>query len=492
MAHQQEGTALREPTIIQGGMGVGVSSWRLAREVGMRGHLGVVSGTAAAVVQARRLALGDPGGHVRRALERFPHPAVARRVLDRHLGTSDRSQRFRGVPAPSLAPGRSLVELTVVGTFVEVFLAKEGHDGPIGVNLLEKIQLPTPASLYGAMLAGVDHVLIGAGVPVRIPRLLDDLSQHRPVALPVAVVDAPAGAPPAAIRFDPAELGTVGDRPLARPRFLAIVSSATLAAYLARSATGAPDGFVVETPRAGGHNAPPRGALRLDERGEPVYGPRDAIDLEAIRVLGLPFWVAGGTATREGLAAARAAGAVGIQVGTAFAFCDSSGLDPGHRSATIRAAIAGATTVRTDPSASPTGYPFKVLEAEGTLSDGSVYDERPRRCDLGYLRETYLRPDGRFGYRCSAEPVDDYVRKGGTVGETVGRRCLCNGLLATIGLGQIRGDGTVEPALLTAGDDVAGIVRFLGEGATSYSAGDVLDHLLSTSADDPARQDDRD
>ena len=32
------------PVIIQGGMGVGVSGWRLARAVAERGHLGVVSG----------------------------------------------------------------------------------------------------------------------------------------------------------------------------------------------------------------------------------------------------------------------------------------------------------------------------------------------------------------------------------------------------------------------------------------------------------------
>ena len=34
------------PTIIQGGMGAGVSSWQLARAVACAGHLGVVSGAA--------------------------------------------------------------------------------------------------------------------------------------------------------------------------------------------------------------------------------------------------------------------------------------------------------------------------------------------------------------------------------------------------------------------------------------------------------------
>ena len=56
------------PVIIQGGMGVGVSNWRLANAVSSRGQLGVVSGTALDVVLARRLQDGDPGGHMRRAL----------------------------------------------------------------------------------------------------------------------------------------------------------------------------------------------------------------------------------------------------------------------------------------------------------------------------------------------------------------------------------------------------------------------------------------
>jgi NAD(P)H-dependent flavin oxidoreductase YrpB (nitropropane dioxygenase family) len=37
--------ALEHPLIIQGGMGVGVSNWTLARAVSLRGQLGVVSGT---------------------------------------------------------------------------------------------------------------------------------------------------------------------------------------------------------------------------------------------------------------------------------------------------------------------------------------------------------------------------------------------------------------------------------------------------------------
>src|SRR3974390_1050450 len=68
------------PTIIQGGMGAGVSSWRLARAVSQLGQLGVVSGTALDSILARRLQDGDPGGHMRRGLDHFPIPEMADRV----------------------------------------------------------------------------------------------------------------------------------------------------------------------------------------------------------------------------------------------------------------------------------------------------------------------------------------------------------------------------------------------------------------------------
>ena len=57
----------------------------------------------------------------------------------------------------------------MVANFVEVYLASEGHDGMVGINYLEKTQLATPYAIYGAMLAGVDFVLMGAGLPREIP-----------------------------------------------------------------------------------------------------------------------------------------------------------------------------------------------------------------------------------------------------------------------------------------------------------------------------------
>jgi NAD(P)H-dependent flavin oxidoreductase YrpB (nitropropane dioxygenase family) len=470
------GAGAAEPEIIQGGMGVAVSGWRLARAVSTLGQLGVVSGTALDVVLARRLQLGDPTGDLRRAIRCFPDQAVAERVLESHFvpGGKGPGQPFASLPMFTAVPTRHRHELAVVGGFVEVFLAKEGHPGRVGINFLEKIQMPTPATLYGALLAGVDYVLVGAGIPREVPGLLDSLAQHQPVALPLHVTDGVAEER-FELHFDPRDILAEVPPPLRRPRFLAIIASATLAVSLARRTAGV-DGFVVEGPTAGGHNAPPRGPLTLAD-GQPVYGPRDEVDLAKIRALGLPFWLAGSYATPERLRQARRDGAAGIQVGTAFAFCEESGVDPPLRARVVEAARNGGVGVFTDPQASPTGFPFKVAQLEGTLSDAAEYGARERRCDLGYLRELYRRADGTLGYRCPAEPLEDYVRKGGRVEDTGGRKCVCNGLVATIGLGQCRGTG-LEPALVTAGDDVSGLVRFMPDGSNSYSAADVIAYLL--------------
>ncbi|WFE30643.1 nitronate monooxygenase [Solwaraspora sp. WMMD791] len=462
-------------------MGVGVSSWRLARAVARTGQLGVVSGVALDVLLARRLQRGDPGGHVRRALARFPVPRIAQQVRDRYFVPDGASPTaaYRPVPRLGLRTARHGQLLAVVANFVEVDLAREGHDGPVGVNYLEKIQLATPAAVYGAMLAGVDYVLMGAGLPTEIPRLLDGLAAHRPVRLTVPVHGAVPGEEHH-VRFDPVELlgEAVGD--LRRPRLLAIVSSATLAGYLARDEVTRPDGFVLESPVAGGHSARPRGRLTVDDDGEPVYGPRDQLDVPKVAGLGLPFWLAGGQTGPQQLAEARAAGAAGVQVGTAFALCRESGLDEAIRRRMLHQAGQGTLVVRNDVRASPTGFPFKIAALPDTVADEQIYADRPRLCDLGYLRTPYRRDSGGVGYRCPAEPVDEYVRKGGSVEETVGSRCLCNGLVAAVGLGQHRSDGYVEPPLVTLGQDLA-FLRQLTRHGIDYSAADVVDHLLAAS-----------
>lgn len=469
------------PIIIQGGMGVAVSGWQLARAVSLAGQLGVVSGTALDVILARRLQLGDPGGHLRRALAEFPYREMAERILDKYfiVGGKSASTPFRPTSMPSFEPSAEQVALIVAANFVEVYLAGESHNGLVGVNYLEKIQLPTLPSLYGALLAGVDYVFMGAGIPRWIPLALDQLSRGAPAELPIFVADTSQGEAVRS-RFDPERFGNGPPPALKRPKFVAIVASTTLANMLARKASGRVDGFVVEGPSAGGHNAPPRGESTFNERGEPIYGDRDTVDLGQMRALELPFWLAGSYGSPEGVAAALEEGAAGVQVGTAFAFCEESGLRDDIKRRALSMSRSGTVDVLTDSAASPTGFPFKVLQLDGSLSDASVYNQRERICDLGFLRQAYRRPDGDIGWRCPGEPVESYLRKGGQLADTVNRKCVCNALIANVGMAQIRSGRGPEMPLVTCGNDVSNIARFApADKADSYTARDVIDLLLS-------------
>lgn len=460
-------------------MGVAVSSWRLASAVARSGQLGVVSGTALDLVLARRLQDGDSGGAMRRALAAFPVPEVAERALDTYFLADGRpaGEPYAPIPRLSLRQNRQALELAVLGNFVEVWLAKEGHDGRVGINLLEKIQMATPTAAYGAMLAGVAVVLMGAGIPRDLPALLDDLAEHRQVHLPIEVEGAPSGTH--TVDLDPRDL--LGDDlpPLRRPAFVAIISAEILATHLARDEGTRPDGFVIEGPRAGGHNAPPRGRLTLDDTGQPIFGPRDDASVEKVAAVGLPFWLAGSYGTPEGLSAARAAGAAGVQAGTIFALSSDSDLVPEIRADLIAHLASGTLEVRTDGLVSPTGFPFKVAQLPGTLSDPATAEARPRLCDLGYLRTPFLRPNGAIGYHCAAEPVHVHIRKGGTEEATVGRGCLCNSLTANVGLGQTRADGYVEQPLITLGADLEGARRVLSVHPEGWTAVEALEWLLS-------------
>lgn len=473
---------MNHPQIIQGGMGVAISTWKLANSVSRAGQLGVVSGTGIGIILVARLMQGDVDGSVRRALAHFPDQTVAQEILDKFYqpdGMAEGQSYFRP-PMWTMTPPKWLNQLTVVGNFVEVWLAKEGHNNPVGINLLEKVQLPNMASLYGAMLAGVDYVIIGAGIPLQIPGILDAFVTHQPTKYRVDVHHA-APEDDYAVHFDPEEnfpgiADTVGD--LKRPQFLPIISSVILAQALLKRANGEINGFVIEMPTAGGHNAPPR-KHNLNERGEPLYGPKDEVSLDRIKKLGLPFWLAGGYGSADGLQQALDAGAEGIQVGTAFAYADESGFEATARQDIIDKVLAGDVQVFTSPVASPTGFPFKVVQLQGSVSETAVYEQRERLCDVGYLRHLIKNDKGKVTYRCPAEPADKYVRKGGDIEDTFGRVCLCNQLGAAAGYANIRDGGYVEPVIITSGDDVVNIGQFVPAGQSSYSAQDVINVLLS-------------
>lgn len=509
---------LRRVQLIQGGMGVYVSNWRLARAVAKQVPgvtVGTVSASGLDLVYTRLLQLGDPGGHVCRALDALDAMYgidLGKRIKAKYFipGGKAPSQPFRyspqhtvkaqdgstsiapwtpGSPPVQLTVDDELVELLVASGFAEVWLAKEGHAGLIFINFLKKVDVPLAFYLYGAMLAGVDGVAVGAGNPDGIPTLCSRLAKHEPVSEQVHMLYAESGET-FTLPFNPRNLegGQFARRELNRPAVLAIVSNQDAVQALAASPRGAPDGFVIEHHTAGGHNANPRGNMAKDERGQPIYSSRDEADLETIRKVGVPFWLAGGFASHEKLQAAKAAGAAGIQVGSLFALSEESGMKPDLRAAILKKLREGTgeDLVRTT-TWSPTGFAFKAVQLEGTVSDPAVYAGRRRLCDLGGLQQRALSKPGPDGMRqlyrrCPAEPVAIFVRKRGLEANAQDRRCLCNGLISAVGLGQIlkNGDGwTEEPAIVTLGNDLEGIRRVSRNGQTRYHAQDVVMDLLA-------------
>lgn len=173
-----------------------------------------------------------------------------------------------------------------------------------------------------------------------------------------------------------------------------------------------------------------------------------------------------------------------MQVGTAFAYSAESGLADGLKRQVLAQVANGGVHVVGDWRVSPTGFPFKVVQAAGTLSDGAVFADRKPVCDLGVLRTGYRTPDGTIDYRCPAEPTRVYTgRKSGRADNAEGRRCLCNALLAAADLPQHRATGYVEPPIITAGSDfstVADLLRALPSGTELYPARAVVEHIRGT------------
>lgn len=471
---------LKKILCIQGGMGVSISDFFLANTVACNSRgkvLATVSGVAADILFARRLQIGDPGGHLRRAMTQFPLPGITREVLVEYFinGGKQPAAPYKPVPSLSLTPSRMAILLHVCANFAFVWLAKEGQTNPISINWLEKMQTRHLASIYGAMLAGVDTVTMGAGIPLQIPAVLDAFARCTAAEYRVMVTGCPAGT--ITMRFDPAEFFGQSLPTLQRPAFLPIISSDALATLMMkRLPPGSVQGFVVEGSTAGGHNAPPRGKLVLNEAGEPVYGEKDQPDFEKLKALGVPFWLGGGFASPEGLALALSLGATGIQVGSIFALCEESGMDPGLRREIIRRYHEGTLRIKQDPDASPTGFPFQVVQLPGTLSDDEVFRKRHTACNQRALHMPYQMPDGSIEGRCPAEPEKEYERHGGDVKDTVGRRCICNGLMTTAGFGD-----ESEPAIVTLGGNLRSLDCLTANGKMIYTAAETINFLLSGS-----------
>ncbi len=418
--------------LIQGGMGVKISQYTLARTVAKTGNGragGTVSLTMIAHVARSRLVKNDIDQL--RALDLFGSffPEVAQ--LIRHAFVENR----KVLPAYNLDPPVLLRWMTLFGSFAEFYLASEGHDHPVGANVLYKVGYPHLDTLVGLMMAvalrkptAISYLIVGAGLPGDFPHMMQELVTERRttflhdvenskvgqyMVLDLEVLTSKMGEVAKASTRDPALFRI--------PLFLPIVTMQSAVEGLRRMTSGFEgiDGFIVENKDAGGHNANPRNKTE--------YGPKDEMDFDKLRRLtSLPYWLAGGWLPR--FQEARELGAVGIQVGGPFSLTPESGTLARLRDATLEK-IRNDTLVVESTNMSPTNYRFQVVQHENTMSDPNAL-KKPG-CTKCYLRTPVLvLEEGSYvvRYECTGDPL--YKQRGGTKDDT-DKACLCNGLAAT-------------------------------------------------------------
>jgi nitronate monooxygenase len=333
--------------IVQGGMGVGVSLHPLARAVAREGGAGVVSS------------------------------ACLDRLVSKRMG-----KRYNSYEA----------------AYEEISLSKAAG-GYAGINIMGALVRDYSDSVKGALDAGVDCIISGAGLPLTLPAI----QPPRDTAL------------------------------------IPIVSSARALEIICKKWEKLgyrPDAVVLEGPLAGGHLG-----FKIDQ-----------IDLESNRLENLfpqvkdtaekygrfPVIVAGGVYTHEDIARFIAMGADGVQMGTRFLATEESSASPDYKLAVITAREED-IIVAHDPG-SPCGLPFRVIR-QSPMYVSALNRLRPPKCDKGYV--LLKDKEGAFTV-CPAKESNEH------------HFCICNGLLSSAGYNPDK-----EEPLYTVGTNASRVDRIV-------------------------------
>ncbi|MBI5256835.1 MAG: nitronate monooxygenase [Burkholderiales bacterium] len=240
--------------IVQGGMGVGVSAHRLAGAVAAMGGVGTLSS-----VDLRR-----------------HHPDL----MARTQGLAART----GMDADTKAQ-IDAANLEALEREVKAARAASGGLGLIAMNVMRAVS-DYAAYVKRSLEAGVDMVVVGAGLPLDLP----DLAAEHPDKLLVPILSDARGVALLVKKWE-------------RKKRL-------------------PDAIVIEHPRlAGGH----LGAARIADLGDPRFEFERVIpeSLDFLRKAGLerelPLIAAGGIRSCEDIARLQSLGAAAAQLGTPFA-----------------------------------------------------------------------------------------------------------------------------------------------------------------------------
>ncbi len=238
--------------LVQGGMGVGVSAKGLAGAVAAQGGVGTISS-----VDLRR-----------------HHPDLMERTRGLDMGDADKAREL-------------IDEANLEAISREIAAAREraGGQGLIAINVMRAVSAYA-ASVKRALEAGIDAVVVGAGLPLDLP----DLAQDHPRAALIPILSDARGIQLIVKKWE-------------RKKRM-------------------PDAIVIEHPRlAGGH----LGAARIADLNDPRFDFENVIPaaLAFLRSAGvekeIPLIPAGGIRSFEDIQRLQSMGAAAVQLGTPFA-----------------------------------------------------------------------------------------------------------------------------------------------------------------------------
>lgn len=341
-----KGKRVRVP-LIQGGMGVGVSLHPLASAVAREGGVGIVSSAC---------------------LDRL----VSKRK-DKKVNTYE-------------------------AAYEEVSLAKSAG-GFAGINIMVALVRDYEDSVKGALDAGADFIISGAGLPLGLPSI----------------------------------------QPPKDTALIPIVSSARALELICKKWERLgyrPDAVVLEGPLAGGHLGFKMDQIDLESNKlENLLPP---VKDMAIKYGNIPVIVAGGIYTHNDILSFLSMGADGIQMGTRFLATEESSATSDYKQAVIDATQEDILVA--DKPGSPCGLPFRVIR-QSPMFVSSQKRLREPKCDKGYV--LLKDAEGKFT-RCPAKESNENCF------------CICNGLLSSAGYNSDK-----EEPLYTVGTNAYRVDRII-------------------------------
>lgn len=252
--------------IVQGGMGVGVSAHRLAGSVAALGGVGTISS-----VDLRR-----------------HHPDLMERT---------RALEGRGVDTAASKAAIDAANLEALRREVSAARQRAGGLGLLAMNVMRAVG-EYAAQVKASLEAGIDAVVVGAGLPLDLP----DLAQDHPRALLVPILSDARGVQLIVKKWE-------------RKKRL-------------------PDAIVIEHPRlAGGH----LGAAKIEDLKDTRFDFENVIPAvrRFLRDAGIERWIplvaAGGVRSADDIRRLQELGADAVQLGTPFAVTAECDADPAFK-----------------------------------------------------------------------------------------------------------------------------------------------------------------